>query len=222
MNKFYEDQYLKEVDTTIATSFTEDNKNCVQVSENIFYPRGGGQKGDKGLLSINDKTFNVIDTEKDPYNEEGVLLVTDEEVTDDLKGAAVHCLIDWDFRYRQMRLHTAVHFHHCMLEKVLGKTLPHPKVSDIQDGFAFNRYEAEEITPEAAENANKVFREAIAEGAEVKTYPDGEKKGFRWWECLGYKIPCGGTHVKNLSEIGQVEIDYSKKKGKQTINIKLV
>lgn len=221
MNKFYEDQYLNEVDTTIVSSFSEDNKNCVQVAENVFYPHGGGQKGDKGLLSIKDKTYNVIDAEKDPYNDEGVLLITDTEIPEELKGAPVHCLLDWDFRYRQMRLHTAVHFHHCMLEKVAGKTLPHPRISDIQDGFAYNRYETEEITSEMVENANKTFREAIASGAEVKTYPDSEKKGFRWWECLGYKIPCGGTHIKNISEIGDVEIDFSKKKGKATINIKL-
>ncbi|PIP75241.1 hypothetical protein COW86_04870, partial [Candidatus Kuenenbacteria bacterium CG22_combo_CG10-13_8_21_14_all_39_9] len=133
----------------------------------------------------------------------------------------VLCKLSWEFRNKQMKLHTAAHLHHCLLEKTAGKYLPFPKVSDIQDGFVFNRYESDEITPELVEKTNEVFREAISSGADVKTYPDTEKKGYRWWECLGYKIPCGGTHVKNISEIGTVEIEYNKKKGMSTINIKL-
>jgi len=221
MHKFYEDQYLAEIETTITGAFTENNQNFVQVADNIFYPRGGGQKGDKGTLVINGTNFNVVDTLKDPYNENGIIIITTEKVPEDAKGQKVLCKLSWEFRNKQMKLHTAAHLHHCLLEKTAGKYLPFPKVSDIQDGFVFNRYESDEITPELVEKTNEVFREAISSGADVKIYPDTEKKGYRWWECLGYKIPCGGTHVKNISEIGTVEIEYNKKKGMSTINIKL-
>lgn len=221
MHKFYEDPYLTEINTTITGAFVENGQNCVKIADNIFYPRGGGQKGDKGLLTINSKDYIVIDTLKDPDKEGEILLITNEEIPEDTKGQAIFCKLDWDFRSRQMRLHTSAHLHHCLMEKTAGKSLPFPKVSDIQDGFVFNRYESEEITPELVEETNKVFQEAVISGAEVKTYPDIEKKGFRWWECLGYKIPCGGTHVKNISEIGNVDIEYNKKKGAPTIHIKL-
>ena len=221
MHKFYEDQYLTEINTTITGVFVENNQNCVQVADNIFYPRGGGQKGDKGILTINGASYSVVDTLKDPYSEDAIILVTTEKVPDGTKGQAVFCKLDWEFRYKQMKLHTSAHLHHCLLEKTAGKSLPFPKVSDIQDGFVFNRYESGEITPELVEKTNEAFREVVTLGAEVKTYPDTVKKGFRWWECLGYKIPCGGTHVKNISEIGAVEIEYNKKKGMPTINIKL-
>jgi alanyl-tRNA synthetase/misacylated tRNA(Ala) deacylase len=108
-----------------------------------------------------------------------------------------------------------------MLEKAAGKQLPPPKTSDIQDGFAFNRYECKEITPELVDSANSLFTNAVSTGAAVKTYADASKKGFRWWESLGFKIPCGGTHVADLGEIGDVTIAYSKKSGKQTVTITL-
>ncbi len=221
MHKFYEDSYLTEIKTVCSMAFEEDNQNCISAAENIFYPRGGGQKGDRGALIINGANYNVVDTQKDPYNEDGVIMITAEKVPENAKGQEVFCKLNWEFRYKQMRLHTAAHLHHCLLEKTAGKSLPFPKVSDIQDGFVFNRYESSEITPELVEKTNEAFRIAISQGAEVKTYPDVAKKGYRWWECMGYKIPCGGTHIKNISEIGKVEIKYNSKKGMPTINIKL-
>jgi Ser-tRNA(Ala) deacylase AlaX len=221
MNTFYDDFYRKEIDTIIKSSFEEDGRHCLQIQQNIFYPHGGGQKGDKGKVTIDDKEFHVLDTMKDQYSDDGVLLIIDDLPAEDLKEKTVKCQLDWEFRYKQMRLHTAVHFHHCMLEKVNQNKVPHPKVSDIQDGFAFNRYDNKGITEEMVNAANKEFLDAIKKGATVTTYADPDKKGFRWWECLGFKIPCGGTHVSNLSEIGDVDIEYSKKKGQPTINIKL-
>lgn len=221
MHKFYKNPYLTEIDTIVTGAFIENDQNCIQVVDNIFYPRGGGQKGDKGVFIINDINYNVIDTIKDPYNEEGIIMITAEKVSEDLKGQNIFCKLDWEFRNKQMRLHTSAHLHHCLLEKTAEKSLPFPKVSDIQDGFVFNRYESDEITAELVEKTNEVFRNAISLGAEVKTYSDTTKKGFRWWECLGYKIPCGGTHIKNISEIGAVEIKYNRKKGMSTVNIKV-
>lgn len=221
MHKFYEDPYLTEINTIITGVFAENNQNCIQVADNIFYPRGGGQKGDKGTLTINGTNYNVVDTLKDPYNEEGIIMITAEKVLENAKGQAAFCKLNWEFRSKQMRLHTAAHLRHCLLEKTAGKSLPFPKVSDIQDGFVFNRYESDEITPELVEKTNEFFRAAISLGAEVKTYPDVSNKGFRWWECLGYKIPCGGIHINNISEIDKVEIKYNSKKGMPTINIKL-
>jgi alanyl-tRNA synthetase/misacylated tRNA(Ala) deacylase len=220
-NVFYADPYTKEIDTVIKSAFVEDDKNCVQIMDNIFHPHGGGQKGDRGVIIIEGKTINVVDTIKDKYSSEDILLITQEEVSEEAVNKPVSCKLDWSFRHKQMRLHTAVHLHHCMLEKVMGKSIRPPKTSDIEEDFAFNRYESKEITPEVVEKGNAAFREAVSMGADVKTFPDPEKKGFRWWECLGYKIPCGGTHVSNISEIGEVDIEYSKKKGQPTINIKL-
>ncbi|MFH1564894.1 MAG: alanine--tRNA ligase-related protein [bacterium] len=213
---------MRELRTRIKSIFTEDDKNCIQLEDNIFYPKGGGQRGDKGILIIDGKNIQIIDTLKDQYSDDGVLIITEEQVDESNVGKDVECSLDWDFRYNQMKLHTSVHLHHCIIERVAGKKMPYPQVSSIEEtGFAFNRYESKEITEELIDKANSEFRKVISEGAEVTTYPDAEKAGFRWWECLGYKIPCGGTHVKDISEIGEVSIKYSTKKGKPTVKITL-
>lgn len=213
--------YLKEIKTIFKGAFEEDGRCTIMINDNICYPHGGGQKGDRGVLIIEGEEYIVLDTIKDKYSDEGVLLITKSLIPEDKKGKEIIFKLDWNFRYVQMRLHTAVHFHHCMMEKVAGKTISPPKTSDIQEGFAFNRYSKGEVTQGLIEKANVEFLKAVEAGADVKTYPDTNKKGFRWWECLGYKIPCGGTHVANIKEIGEVDFNFSTKKGKPTVNIAL-
>lgn len=224
-NVFYKDFYLKELtNVKIMSIFQEDGNNCVIVDKNIFYPQGGGQKGDRGILIYKNTNVIVKNTIKDKYSEGASLLFTETILPQDAEGELVTSILDWDFRYAQMRLHTACHFHHCMLEKVLGKVIKPPKTSDIQEGFVYNRYEEnnEIITSEVMEAANKEMRDMISQGAEVITYPDPEKEGYRWWQCLSWKIPCGGTHLANVKEIGNIDITMSRKKGMSTINIRLV
>ena len=137
-------------------------------------------------------------------------------------GTQVKARLDWAFRYRQMRLHSAVHLHHCMLERVSGGPVQHPKASDIADGEAFNRYEGITLDQSLIDLATEAFRSVVGAGAEVTTRDDETREGFRWWDCLGYSIPCGGTHLRNISEIGNVDILYSQKKGKPKVTIRLV
>ena len=225
MNKYHNEPYLKEVKTKISGAFEEEGISSIQLEENIFHPHGGGQKGDRGIVIMDGRELQVCDTQKDKYSDSGgVLLVLKEPLTgaEQLAGKEVVCKLDWEFRYRQMRLHSAAHLHHCMMEKEHGSSIPHPKTSDIQDGFAFNRYAEAIITPQLVEAANAEFRKAVEIGAPVIRYPDPEKVGFWWWECLGYKIPCGGTHVADLREIGSLDISFSTKKGNATINIKIM
>jgi len=142
-------------------------------------------------------------------------------VPGDLRGLPAVLNLDWDYRHRQMRLHSAVHLHHCMLEKVLGAPLAPPKTSNIEDGFAFNRYDNGRITPEAVDQANALLRDRIAAGAAVSCRDDATRAGMRWWSCAGYDIPCGGVHIRDIAEIGPLDIAFSTKKKQQTITFTL-
>ena len=72
------------------------------------------------------------------------------------------------------------------------------------------------ILPEIQEKMNAF----IEKGMEVKTY-DGDS-GKRWWECGEWKMPCGGTHVKDVKEIGKVNLKrVNIGKGKERIEVKL-
>lgn len=221
-NLYHEDPYLKEIETNVSFTQEEDGKSYVSLEKNIFYPQGGGQKGDRGYLIVEGKKITVLNTVKDPYSTGGVLLVVEDGKQVGLDGKGAKAVIDWDFRYKQMRLHSTVHYHHIALEESLGEKLPYPETSDIQDGFAYNRYGTAKISEELVMKANVLLTKIIEEGKVVENYPDEEKEGYRWWEVDGYKIPCGGTHIKNMNEIGKVEISYSEKKGKQTIRFSLV
>lgn len=221
-NIYQANPYQKEVETVLVKSLEENGKFVVQIDDNIFHPHGGGQKGDRGGLVINGAEYKVVNTIKDKssYLDEA-LLVLEEGIPISLVGQKVTASLDWNFRYRQMRLHTALHLHHCMLEKVLGKSLAPPKTADIEDGFAFNRYEDNSFTEADVEQANQELISLIQQGAGIQRHPDAEKVNFWWWECLSYKIPCGGTHVRDVSELGDIAIQYSTKKGKPNVKITL-
>jgi alanyl-tRNA synthetase/misacylated tRNA(Ala) deacylase len=221
VNIYHENYYRKEITGTVLLDvISDDDMNGVVIAENIFSPHGGGQKGDRGVLVYDGISYVIKDAVKERISGD-VLLVTETALPEDAIGNKVDCSLDWDFRYRQMRLHTTVHLHHCMLEKVLNKTLRPPKTSDIQDGNAYNRYEESAITSDVVEAANLEFLNLIKAGAKIETVPDPEREGFRWWHCLSWKIPCGGTHIADVGEIGNLDISFSTKKGSQTISFQL-
>jgi len=222
MNALYHiNGYQKEVESKIVSLFQHEGRDCVQVENDIFYPQGGGQKGDRGVLIIEGREFSVISTIKNPYGSGDSAMLIETEVPREFADCTAKAILNWEFRYAQMKLHTCVHLHHCILEETLGTSIPHPKTSSIEDRFAFNKYDAGAFDKETFDNANTRFLEVIKKETPVITYPDVDKEGYRWWECLGFKIPCGGIHVGKLNEIGSVLISLSTKKGNMTVKFTL-
>ena len=223
-NRYQAEPYLRELQTTIKCVFEEDGKNCVLLTDNIFHPHGGGQKGDRGELRADGQTFKIINTVKDKEVADGALLFSETLLPDEMQGQPVTAVIDWDLRFKRMRLHTALHLHHCMMERVNGASVPHPKTADVEDDFAFNRYETPVVSEELVTKATTEFLNVIKQGAEINRFtdPDPDKKGFWWWECLGFRIPCGGTHVKNANEIGNVNVECYTKRGMPSVKITLI
>lgn len=217
---YYQNGYLTQTNATVISAFDEEGHNCVKFDNNLFYPQGGGQKGDRGEIIISGIVYKIINTIKDPYGT-GSLCITDKLIPESFIGKEANCKLNWEHRYGQMKLHTCVHLHHCMIEKVVGDHLDNPKVSSIEDGFAFNKYPKDFINGDIVEEANKLFLGLLGQDIAVLTYPDLSKENFRWWECLGYKIPCGGVHILNLQEINHVNITSSTKKGFLTIKFTL-
>ncbi|GHU85202.1 serine-tRNA(Ala) deacylase AlaX [Clostridia bacterium] len=218
---YYEDKYAKEIETTARVTIGDEDVAYLKFEENIFYPQGGGQKGDRGKVVLNKKeTCNVVNTIKDSQLG-GAISIVDEKLLEELDSVKVECFLDWPFRYAQMKLHTVVHAHHCVMEEVIGEEIAFPKVSSIEDGFAFNKYSAESFDFAKLGKVNEEFQKHLKAGAEVKTYAE-KGMDFRWWECMGHKIPCGGIHVDNLTEVGDVDITFSNKKGNITVKFALI
>ena len=216
---YYKDSYLKECNAKIENIWEENDKNYVRVDNNIFYAQGGGQKGDKGYLIHNDETYEVINCIKD---ENGYpILITDVLLPKDLMNQEVRCKLNWDFRYTQMKLHTALHLLHCFIGEYYRKEIEYPISSNIEIDFEYNKYPQDIITEEVIHFVQKKYEDLLKQNIEVITYPDENKEMYRYWKCMEYIIPCGGVHVLKLNEINNVVINAHSKKGITTIKVSL-
>ena len=226
--EFYKDFYKK---SSVAwmDNYGEDAKGYYVIfSSTIFYPHGGGQKGDRGKIIISDEVskdlpFNeltIIDTRKDVQGSE---VFVRHYLKESLEGIDMDSLmlgreytleIDWDFRNTQMKLHAVAHIFHFFIEKGAKKKIPYPKISDLGEDSGLNSYGEKGLIEE--DNFLKVVEEFniwSKEGHDIKTYSDEDKgANFRWWECEHWKVPCGGTHLSNTREIGEIEAVLGTKK----------
>lgn len=216
---YYEDKNKTEISTKLVACGCEDGKYWAAIEDSIFYPQGGGQKGDRGYLIIGKERYTILNTVK--HLEDVSHLLLDRSIDPQFIGQEITGYLDWEFRYRQMRLHTCLHLYHCMMEEEKGSSLTYPLISTIEDGFAFNKYEEASLEDIDFDRVTTKFLECIQTSCLIKTYPDIKKEDYRWWECMHYSIPCGGIHVDDVREIGDVNIEISHKKKNVTIKIVL-
>lgn len=205
---FYDDAYMKEFDATVISV----NGNEILLDQTAFYPFNGGQAPDNGKLN----EAKVVDVQK---SDEDIIHIIEGELKE---GDKVHGKLDWDRRYSLMRLHTAAHIVYEIFVEEFGKQ----KIigSNMHPGKARLDFEyPERLDPEKLQKVKERANEVIANGLEIETWEDPEKKGYRWWKASSWKMPCGGTHVKNTSEIGEIKVKRENiGAGKERVEIKLV
>ena len=119
-----------------------------------------------------------------------------------------------------MRLHTAAHIVYELLPEKLKQT---PLIgSNIHSDKARLDFDYEGSVNEFLPDLEKQSNEFIAEDYKVETKEDEETQGKRWWLCKEWKMPCGGTHIKSTSEIGQIKLKRKNLgKNKERIEITL-
>lgn len=216
MKYYYENQALNSTTTKIIKAFEENGKNYAMLEDSLFYPQGGGQKGDRGTLEINGEIFQVLTTVKDEnYNSIVVLDKLPET------NVIANCTLNREFRDIQRRLHTSLHLIHAAIEYVKGSELEYPTLSLIDENFAVNKYKDTAFEMEIIDKAIEQFNLWINEDHEVITYADDTNENYRYWKCMNVIIPCGGIHVNHLSEIGNVKISVSHKKKAYSVRIDL-
>jgi len=219
---FLDDSYIKECDSTVISV----NDKYVALDRTIFYPKGGGQPHDVGkILRANDR-FDVVYSGK--FSGE-----ISHEV--DKPGLApndkVHCILDWDRRYRLMRSHTAAHTLASIMWKDTGALITGNQLDIDKIRFDFNLENFDRETFQGLiEKANRLFEtdtpvrwyelpreEALKIPGVVKmagAFPP-EIARLRIVEIEGVDRQAdGGTHVKNLKEVGRIEFLKAENKGK--------
>jgi len=204
---FWEDPYLTQIETRIASV----KENDVTVEQTIFYAFSGGQEGDHGTIG----NIRVLEARK-----EGKEIVYTLENSHRLKpGDPVRMAIDWERRYKLMRLHFAAEI---VLELV------YQKLGSIRKIGAHIAQDKARIDFEWGENISTLFpaiqKEALgiieANQEIISAFADEEKEE-RYWEIKGFaRVPCGGTHLKRTGEIGEIELKRKNPgKGKERIEI---
>ncbi len=190
----------------------------VVLSETPFYPDGGGQVGDKGLLENATESFEVLETKK----ENGLIISLINGLPKDA-GAVFYAKVNVAERKNSQANHSVTHLLHEALREVLG-THVEQKGSYVGPDYLrfdfshFNKMTEEELAlVENKVNAkikesialqefrNIPIQEALDKGAMALF---GEKYGdnVRMIQFGSSKELCGGTHVKNTSEIGHFKI----------------
>ena len=206
---FYENAYLKEAKAKV----TRMEGNKVYLDKTIFFGFSGGQQSDSG--SINGIPLkDVIKEGKDIAHEFDV-------VPNFSVGQEVELKLDWEKRYRLMKLHSAAHVaYYFFAEKTGIRKLIGSNVSMEKARFDFESEKpVTELLPEIEEKSNAFIRE----NHEItRTHDVNERGDFYWWNCAQMKMPCGGLHVKNTSEIGLITLKRKNiGKGKERIEIYL-
>ena len=136
------------------------------------------------------------------------------------EGDKVTVKIDPVRRMRLMKLHSASHLIYFLVDEKIGlKKIIGSNVTEDKGRLDYEYPEAiTPILPEVEESANELFNRDF----EISIYPDSDDPNKHWWECKGWKVPCGGTHVKNTKEIGNVRLKRKNiGSGKERIEIYL-
>ncbi|MDP2704313.1 MAG: alanine--tRNA ligase-related protein [bacterium] len=201
--RFHEDPYCWQ----FMAEVIKTGDNFIVLNETYFYPEGGGQTGDQGQIGP-DKILNTKEVD-------GEVKHFTESTSSVSAGQEVNCELDWNTRFNTMRLHSLAHMIYLAFlavagkAKVIGSTATKEKCR--VDLAYFGEINLERIT--------EIVRKMIQDGLEIKTWEDDKKPGFRWWQIKGYQpIPCGGTHIRNTTEIGQFALSL-KSLGKQGIRL---
>jgi misacylated tRNA(Ala) deacylase len=221
---FREDPYLAACEATVVS--VQDN--VVELDRTVFYPLGGGQAGDSGKLG----SWRVVDTRKGATTDSVLHFL--EPNSGVAAGMKLPLQIDWERRHRLMRLHTALH----LLGAVVKAPVTGGRIGDDKAHLDFD-IEMEKLVKDAIEaRLNELIdskfetktrwitdAELDARPELVKTMsvapPRGEGR-VRLLEIPGVDLQaCGGTHVRNTSEIGRLAVARIRSEGKRNKRVTL-
>lgn len=231
---FHQQPYLKHVECRVERLERDDSGlPYALLSETVFYPQGGGQLGDRGQLNIasqeadgSPRVLEVVTTKKKDQQIRHYLDI-DDQVFELMQHSPSRpraiATLAWPLRYRQMRIHSAMHLMHCMLEQTLGRPLAHPIRSPLSDEGGENQYEfIGEFDDPGLQRATDALNAFCAAGHDITTQEDaGQGPGYRWWRCGQWSIPCGGVHVGNTQEIGPVAASLKVRKNTTRVTVTL-
>jgi len=232
---YRDDAYLRDCTATVTAI---NDRGGVVLERSVFYPTGGGQPGDAGVLVWDGGETPIVVAVKGATTDE-VVHVPAEGAPLPPVGGQVTARLDWDTRYRHMRVHTGLH----LLSVVIPLPVTGGSISAAKGRLDFDMPEA----PQDKEALERALNELIAgdhavttewiTDAELAANPDmvktmtvkppvgqGRVRLLRIGagEATIDLQPCGGTHVRSTAEIGRVRFGKIEKKGRQNRRVSIL
>ena len=226
-------EYQKSFDTEVEK--VDEEKKYIVLDQTLFYKEGGGQPADKGKISWENGEAEVTDVQKD-HGEIRHFIDGDFPV----EGEKIHGKIDWERRYRHMKMHTAQHIVSKVVLDEYDASTAGNQVGTEKSRIDFEPAEfskedlekIEEMTNEIIEadivlQKSEVARDKLEEETEegrtnLDLIPD-HIDPLRAVEIGDIDIcPCGGTHVDSTGELGEFKIVDRRSKGADVERIEFI
>jgi misacylated tRNA(Ala) deacylase len=228
---FRGDAYLKSATARVL----DVHERGVVLDRTVFYPLGGGQPGDSGVLvRESGERIAIADTRKGEAPG-SVLHIPAAGAPRPEPGESLAMEIDWSRRYSLMRLHTALHLMSCVVVAPVSGGNIAPDKARLDFDIDIGLLDAERITRETnALIATGVDTETVwitdeqldAQPELVKTMSVQPPRGVgrvRLLKIPGIDLqPCGGTHVRNIAEIGGIRVTRIRNEGKHNKRVEIV
>ncbi len=227
---FRSDAYLQ----TASARVVAVHEHAIELDRTIFYPMGGGQAGDSGaLFRANGERIAIVDTRKGETQDSVLHLLAPGTLTPAV-GEPLTIELDWPRRYALMRLHTALHVMSCVVvAPVTGGNIAPTKARldfDIDMSLLDSGRIERETNALIARNVDTETvwisdEELDARPELVKTMSVQPPRGagrVRLLRIPGIDLqPCGGTHVRNIAEIGAIRVLKIRSEGKRNRRVEI-
>lgn len=204
---FWDDPYLTRLDTHVASVSGGD----ITVAETILYAFSGGQESDTGTIG----GFPVLQARRDGRE----IIYTLEDGHGMHAGDVVTLLLDWERRYRLMRLHFAAEI---ALELCYQNL---PGIEKIGAHIAAEKSRIDFLWSESISKSLPMLHEKaaalIAADHPITSAFTDSANERRCWEIVGFaQVACGGTHLRRTGEVGALRLKRDNiGKGKERIEI---
>lgn len=221
------DSYLQSFTATVIE--VDQEKRGIALDRTAFYPGGGGQPPDRGIITVGDLSYPVSRAVKS-----GLLVYhyLGGEAPLPPVGAQVHGQIDWDRRYKLMRTHTAMHILCGVIFRDYGASVTGGDMDPLQGRMDF---EFETMQKELVQEIQIAINREVANARPVRIKILPREEAFQIPDLIRTKINLlpldiqqvrvveivgldlqadGGTHVANTAEVGTIHVVDYKSKGK--------
>ena len=227
---FRDDAYLKDCEARVVAV----GERGIEVDRTVFYPMGGGQPGDTGrLLRSDGSPVRIVDARKGEAPDT-VLHLPEPGQALPAPGETVRLELDWERRYAHMRIHTSLHVLSCVV------------VAPVSGGnIAADRGRLDfdiDMSLLDAQRIESGINELIARALDTETVwitddeldsrpelvktmsvqpPRGQGR-VRLLRIPGIDLqPCGGTHVRNIGEIGAIRVLRIRNEGRRNRRVEI-